>query len=80
MADKHTHRQDFMKLCAALGEDFDAPICKELERHVAECPDCRIIFDTVKQVVYLYRTVDRPREVPNEVHERLFRVLNLGKR
>lgn len=75
---KHAHAE-FARLCEALGEDFDSPVCKELERHVAECPECRVIFDTVKKVVYLYRAVEKPEAVPPEVEERLFRVLNLSR-
>ena len=78
MKHKHEH-SEFAKLCEALGEDFDAPICKELEKHVSECPECRIVFDTVKRVVYLYRIVEQPAAVPDEVEERLFRVLNLRR-
>ncbi len=77
--DEQRKHEEFARLCRALGEDFDAPVCKELEKHIAECPECRIVFDTVKRVVYLYRVVEKPTDIPQDVQERLFRVLNLPR-
>ena len=75
---EHT-KHDFTQLCDALGEDLDAPICRELADHVEECPECRIILDTVKQVVYLYREVVSEENVPEDVNRRLFKILNLPR-
>ena len=58
--------------------DLSAELCQELEAHLAECQDCRIVVDTLRKTISLYHTcaVD-PREVPAVVRERLFRTLNL---
>jgi anti-sigma factor RsiW len=53
-------------------------ICREIEAHLAECQDCRVVIDTLKKTIGLYRTAPRE-EVPGEVHQRLVKVLNLDQ-
>jgi len=53
-------------------------ICRELERHLADCENCRIVVDTLKKTVYLYQAnVDT--DLPVAVRERLFKRLNLDE-
>lgn len=40
-----------------LDEDARAEICKQIERHMSECPDCRVYVDTLKGTVALVRDV-----------------------
>ncbi|MDZ7374116.1 MAG: hypothetical protein ONB23_09120 [candidate division KSB1 bacterium] len=54
-------------------------MCRELENHLAECPECRLVFDTVRQTVYLYRLAERPAAMPQEVLERVLKTLALKK-
>ena len=51
-------------------------LCRELERHLAECEDCRIVVDTLKKTVYLYHA-NKDTDLPVDVRERLFKRLNL---
>lgn len=53
-------------------------LCQEIEAHVVECSNCRIVVDTLRKTVTLYHTtaVDTT-AVPAQVRERLFRTLNL---
>jgi predicted anti-sigma-YlaC factor YlaD len=53
-------------------------ICRELERHLSECEDCRIVVDTLKKTVYLYHSSTET-ELPTVVRERLFKRLNLDE-
>jgi anti-sigma factor RsiW len=57
------------------GEANDA-VCAEIERHLATCENCRIVVDTLRQTVYLYRQLQQP-ELPGAVRERLYKTLNL---
>jgi predicted anti-sigma-YlaC factor YlaD len=50
--------------------------CQELERHLADCEDCRIVVDTLKKTVYLYHS-STDTTLPLPVRERLFKRLNL---
>lgn len=57
-----------------LGEE----LCEEIERHVSECQNCRVVVDTLKKTVYLYQESAADQAVvPGPVRERLFRTLNL---
>ena len=50
--------------------------CLELERHLSDCEDCRIVVDTLKKTVYLYHS-NTDAAMPFSVRERLFKRLNL---
>lgn len=53
-------------------------ICQEIEAHMAECNNCRIVVDTLRKTVYLYKTAgDEPANLPTPVRERLYRTLHL---
>ena len=51
-------------------------ICKEIEHHLAGCDNCRVVVDTLRKTVTLYQTRG-PDLVPDDVQERLYRVLDL---
>ena len=51
-------------------------ICRELERHLSDCENCRVVVDTLKKTVYLYQS-SPDKDLPTDVRERLFKRLNL---
>ena len=51
-------------------------ICRELERHLSDCENCRVVVDTLKKTVYLYQS-SPGQDLPTDVRERLFKRLNL---
>jgi anti-sigma factor RsiW len=51
-------------------------LCREIEAHMAECENCRIVVNTLAKTVMLYHQLPAP-EMPNTVRERLYKVLNL---
>jgi anti-sigma factor RsiW len=53
-------------------------LCRELERHLADCEDCRIVVDTLKKTVSLYHA-NTDTNLPLAVRERLFKRLNLDE-
>lgn len=52
-------------------------LCKEIETHIADCDDCRIVVDTLKKTIYLYHETSVKARIPMDVRERLFHRLNL---
>lgn len=52
-------------------------ICREIERHLSECEDCRVIVDTLKKTVSLYKTTSAT-DMPVDIRERLFKRLDLS--
>lgn len=55
-----------------LGEE----LCREIEAHMAECDNCRVVVNTLSKTVSLYHQLPAP-EMPHAVRERLFKVLKL---
>jgi anti-sigma factor RsiW len=51
-------------------------ICRELERHLSDCENCRVVVDTLKKTVYLYQS-SPDQDLPTDVRKRLFKRLNL---
>jgi len=35
--------------------DLEETLCVELEQHLADCDDCRVLVDTTRKTVTLYR-------------------------
>lgn len=64
------HLSDYLDGTAA------AAICREIDRHLAECGDCRVVVDTLRQTVHLYHTLPEP-DLPPDARERLYKALNL---
>lgn len=56
---------------------LEAELCAELEKHLTECENCRIVVDSLEKTVYLYRSTSSDVPVPEAVRERLFRRLHL---
>ncbi len=56
--------------------DLEAALCAQLEAHLAECPDCRVMVDTMRKTIILYRS-QPPAELPDDVKTRLYRVLKI---
>jgi anti-sigma factor RsiW len=52
-------------------------VCDELERHIANCENCRIVVDTLRKTVYLYHVANDSVSVPAGVRQRLYKRLNL---
>ncbi|GAB4503509.1 MAG: hypothetical protein Fur0043_05010 [Anaerolineales bacterium] len=67
-------------LLASLSEYVDGAaqeeLCREIERHMAECENCRVVVDTLKKTIFLYQTTAEA-DLPAVVRERLFMRLNL---
>ncbi len=69
-------------LLGSLSEYVDgalqAELCAEIERHLAECDNCRIVVNTLRKTVELYKETGQEGEsLPKDVRQRLFYRLNL---
>lgn len=53
-----------------LDEDARTELCKEIEAHMALCPNCRLEVDTLKKTIVLYQAGERI-EVPVFLKDRL---------
>lgn len=73
----HDCRAMLSDLNAYLDGDLPEDLCAELETHMRDCENCRIVFDTMNKTIYLYQTSGREVNVPEGARERLFGALKL---
>ena len=67
-----------MKLCKKiilelsdyLDSELDPTLRREFEAHMRACPNCRVIIDTTRQTIQIYRGCE-PYPLPQDLHERL---------
>ncbi len=65
-------------LCDYVDGTLSDTLCQDLEQHLAECQDCRIVVDTMRKTITLiHQCNDQEAEVPGQVRERLYKTLNL---
>jgi anti-sigma factor RsiW len=50
--------------------------CREIESHLKDCYNCRVVVNTLRQTVTLYHEIPQ-REIPGDVHIRLHKVIRL---
>ncbi|HND50363.1 MAG TPA: anti-sigma factor, partial [Anaerolineales bacterium] len=75
----HTH-QNCQALLGSLSEYIDGELppdlCKEIEKHLEGCDNCRIVLNTTRRTIDLVQ-IPVEENVPDDVRERLFKRLNL---
>lgn len=69
-------RQVLDHICEYMDGELDAALCAELEAHLAACPDCRALLDSLRETVALYRRCV-PNDLPPDVRARLHAALSL---
>jgi anti-sigma factor RsiW len=78
---EHVHSPQCKHLLGSLSEYIDgelqADLCAEIEEHIKDCENCRIVVDTLRKTVELYERTIEPVGLPDAVRERLFLKLEL---
>ncbi|HFQ93478.1 MAG TPA: hypothetical protein ENK32_05680 [Anaerolineae bacterium] len=59
-----------------LDNEASAAICAEIEQHLQDCEDCRVVVDTLRQTIQLYHTLPQP-DMPDDFRQRLYKSLDL---
>jgi anti-sigma factor RsiW len=79
MHDSHKHecRRLLGDLSLYLDGEAEASICDEIERHMTECEDCRIVIDTLRKTVELYREHGHT-PLSGDAKRRLYTALDLS--
>ncbi|NTV62725.1 MAG: hypothetical protein HGA65_04200 [Oscillochloris sp.] len=61
-----------IQLSAYLDGELPADLCRQIESHLSNCPDCQVIFDTLGRTVQIVRSLgDAPQLLPADVEARL---------
>ena len=78
---EHVHTPQCKQILGSLSEFIDgrlqAELCAEIEEHLKDCDNCRIVVNTLRKTVELYEQTSEQIELPNLVRERLFLKLDL---
>jgi anti-sigma factor RsiW len=64
------------QLSSYIDGELEAALCAELEAHLDGCPDCRVMVDTMRKTIILYRA-HASGELPADAKDRLYRVLKI---
>jgi predicted anti-sigma-YlaC factor YlaD len=64
------HLSDYLDGAAA------ESLCAEIERHMVDCENCRVVIDTLAMTVKLYREQGHT-SLPGEARQRLYAALDL---
>ncbi len=72
-----TCRNLLSQLSDYIDGELEEALCAQIEHHLAGCPDCRAVVDTLEKTIKLYRATASRSEVPAEVQARLYKVLKL---
>lgn len=76
----HLHK-NCQALLGSLSEYIDgelpADLCREIEKHLEGCNNCRVVLNTTKRTIDLVQVPADEETVPDDVRERLFLRLNL---
>ncbi len=78
---EHQHSPHCQQLLGSLSEYIDGELpvelCMELEQHMKECENCRVVVNTLRKTVELYQETAASSDLPGPVRERLFYKLHL---
>ncbi len=83
--DKHTHHHEDRSSCHELlgglslylDGDAEESLCREIEQHMKDCENCRVVVNTLAKTVELYHEYGKS-QMPQEAKQRLFVALDLG--
>jgi anti-sigma factor RsiW len=63
-------------LCDNLGQEVDSPECREIQRHLNSCENCRHSLEELRETVKLFRAAPAP-AVSSATHHRLLEALRV---
>jgi len=70
--------RDFLgQLSDYIDGELEEELCAQIEQHIAGCDNCRIMIDTLRKTIILYKTQPQA-NVPDRVHEALIKVLEFS--
>lgn len=64
-------------LAACLDGEASQALCSEIEHHLEDCDNCRVVVDTLRKTVELVRDLPQP-GLPEGAIERLYKSLDLA--
>lgn len=69
-----TCKQFLQELNEFLDESIDPATRAELQRHVSECPNCWVVYNTTEKTLKVFKGME-PQAVPEAIRTRLMEAL-----
>lgn len=69
-----TCKQFLQELNEFLDESLDPATRAELQRHVSECPNCWVVYNTTEKTLKVFKGME-PQAVPEPIRSRLMEAL-----
>lgn len=63
-------------LSAYIDGDLAPELCREIEKHLEGCENCRVVLNTTRRTIDLVRE-EQSQPLPDDVRDRLFKRLSL---
>jgi predicted anti-sigma-YlaC factor YlaD len=80
---EHIHTPQCKQILGNLSEYIDgelqAELCAEIEEHLKDCDNCRVVVNTLRKTIELYEQTAMSSELPQGVRARLFFKLELNE-
>lgn len=58
-----------------LDDELDDDLVDQARRHLSTCHNCRVVLDSTRRTILLYREHGQQQAIPAERHARLFETL-----
>ncbi len=70
------HENHCQELLASLSDyidgNLDQNMCGEIEKHMESCPNCKMVYNTLRKTIDLYHQMDESSGMPDDVRQRLY--------
>jgi predicted anti-sigma-YlaC factor YlaD len=77
----HIHNHNCNQILGSLSDFIDgelrSELCAEIEEHIKDCDNCRIVVNTLRKTVELYEQAQPSSDLPTPIRERLFHKLDI---
>lgn len=71
-------KEIFESLSEYIDEELAAKTCEEIEVHLADCENCRVVVNTLRRTVTLYHSISAE-EMPGDMRLRLHKRIMLER-
>jgi predicted anti-sigma-YlaC factor YlaD len=80
---EHEHSPQCKQLMRNLSEyvdgDLTPELCVKIEEHLMDCDNCRVVVNTLRKTIEIYKKSTPLSNLPDDVRERLFFKLQLDE-
>lgn len=66
----------FEGLSEYIDDELAEEACREIQKHLETCQNCRVVINTLKKTVSLYHAIP-PEELPGDVRLRLHKIIRM---